>query len=237
MRSPLCPGILRRVGASALLALVAGWAVFGRIGPSLSEDMDGHRTQVDQIETALVFGELEAARASARWPAARPDHPNLPRSVLGPTEDMRVVARSLLRSGSTEDAARCASEIAAACGRCHGAAGVKPFPAAAAPPDPGPGLVAHMERRLWAVDRMWEALIASDDARWADGASALDGVSPLEGETPDSPAVPLALRLRELAIEAPGTVSERRAVVYGSVLSTCAGCHALTGTRPRAPRR
>ena len=237
MRPPLFTGILRRVGASALLALVAGCAVFGRIGPSLSEDMDGHHTQVDQIETALVFGELEAARASARWLAAHPDHPDLPRGILGPTEDMRAFARTLLRSGSTEDAARCASEIAAACGRCHGAAGVKPFPAAAAPPDPGPGLVAHMERRLWAVDRMWEALIGSDDERWADGVSALDGSSPVEGETPDSRAVPLALRLRELAAEAPGTVSERRAEVYGRVLSTCAGCHALRGNRLRAPRR
>ena len=236
MRSPNPPGHLGRAGAFLLLALVAGCAVFGRIGPSLPEDMDVRHTQVDEIEAALIFGEIEAASASARWLAARPDHPDLPRVILGPTEDIRAFARTLLRSGSIEDAARSASEIAAACGRCHAAAGVVPLPAVTDSLASGSDPAARMSRLAWTVDRMWEAMVAADDERWAGGVSVLEGTSLVQDEGPDSREMLLAGRLQELGSEARAAIPERRAAVYGRILSTCAGCHALTGSRPRTPR-
>ncbi len=237
MRWAIVPGIFWRAGIAPLLTFAAACALFGRIGPSLAEDMDGHRAQVDRMEEALVFGELEAARASARWLATHPDHPDLPRGILGPTEDIRAFARSLLRSDTADDATRFAAEIAAACGRCHGLAGVEPSAAPTAAPEVGPGLAAHMDRRLRALDLMWDALIAADDERWASGASALDESSRVEDAVRDSLAPSLARRLRAQAAEAPGVAPTRRAEVFGRILSTCAACHTALGARPRAPRR
>jgi cytochrome c553 len=91
---------------------------------------------------------------------------------------------------------------------------------------------SRMHRHEWAVDRLWEGLIAPSDSSWAEGADVLES----------APFMPqLAVREGGEAIETLGqrlhafgrraaaeSSAEGRAKLYGELLTTCASCHALT---------
>ena len=116
-----------RIGAMALpVVFTAACAVFGRSGSTLPDHMLGHYSTVGQVQTAIIQGNLEAARESARYLAEHSTHEDLPQGVHSPVEDMRAYARSVSEAGSIAEAARCAAEIGGACGRCHEASGIGP---------------------------------------------------------------------------------------------------------------
>jgi hypothetical protein len=85
----------------------------------------------------------------------------------------------------------------------------------------------RMARHAWAVDRLWEGLIASDDARWARGLAVLsDTPLPFSSATT---APRYASELRALAraqIDTRTTTNfDDRGAAYGEMLVRCAGCH------------
>jgi cytochrome c553 len=221
------PRALTRVGALPLLLAVAGaCALLGRSGPSLSQDMEGHYAQVGTVKDAVVRGDLEAAREPARWLAEHPQHPDLPQGVNSPMEDMRVQARSVVRAVDVADAARATAEMAAACGRCHRAAGAGPDPVLWTMAPTGQTPPRQMERHLWAVDRMWEGLVAPSDRQWQQGATALVDDPLFQEAAAGGPEVArLAREVHDLGVTALQRPQDGRAGVYGRLLSTCVTCH------------
>jgi len=226
------PRSLLRVGVLPLLLSVAGaCALLGRSGSTLSQDMESHYEQVGRVQAAVVRGDLDAARTPATWLAEHPEHPDVPQGVKSPMEDMRVHARSVVRAVDLTDAARATAEMAAACGRCHRLAGTGPDPAAWTMAPPGRDAPGQMARHLWAVDRMWEGLVAPSDRLWQQGATALiDDPLFQEGEETGGPEVArLAREVRDLGVTANGRDADGRAGVYGRLLTTCVTCHTKMG--------
>jgi cytochrome c553 len=192
--------------------------------------MEGHYTQVGQVQQAVVKGDLEAARAPAQWLAEHPEHPDLPQGVKSPMEDMRAQARSVVRAVDLADAARATAEMAAACGRCHRLAGAGPDPETWTMAPPGADALRQMARHLWAVDRMWEGLVAPSDRLWRQGATALIDDPLFQGGGQASPDVArLAREVHDLGVTASGRDPDGRAGVYGRLLATCVTCHRAMG--------
>lgn len=222
-----CLGLAVALGACAAL---------GRSSPSLAGHMDGHLARAELVHSAIVDGQLPAARDPALWLAAHEEHPQLPQGVKSPVEDVRAFARSITRSVSLADAARCASEMAAACGRCHEAAGADLRLAGPTMPPTGQGATPHMLRHAWAADQMWTALLARSDALWEAGATALSE-DPLFHANDESgqEVVALARDVHLLGSQARRTENpDHRAGIYGKLLSTCADCHTLLGITTEA---
>jgi len=217
--------------ALSLFAAVAACATLGRSGPSLVDHMGDHLSRAHEVQAALVHGDLSTARDPALWLAEHAQHPDLPQGVLSPVEDMRVFARSVTRSASLQDASRCASEMAAGCGRCHAAASVDVRIQDGTMPPAGRAPAAHMLRHVWAADRMWDGLLTPSDALWESGATALseDPLFPADEES-DTEAAVLAREVHLLGFEARRLKDpDHRAGIYGRLLGTCARCHSLMG--------
>lgn len=231
--SPLSPfRAIVRAGALPMVLLVVGsCARFGRSETTLPDHMDQHQAQLSRMQTALVMGDLEGAREPARWLAEHTEHPDLPQGVMSPVEDMRAFARSVVRSASVSDAARCGAEMAAACGRCHQAAGSGPWLQHNTMPEMGRETAQHMQRHLWAMDRMWEGLIGASDQAWNRGATAFaeDPLSLEAGDSGNQEVLTLARQVHELGAVARLQPPDHRAGVYARLVVTCAQCHALVG--------
>ncbi len=232
MPSPKIRLSVARAGvALCLFAAAAACAALGRSGPSLVDHMDDHHSRSHEVQAALVRGNLSAARDPALWLAEHAQHPDLPQGVLSPVEDVRVFARSVTRAASLPDAARCASEMAAGCGRCHAAAGVDVRVQDGTMPPAGQAPTLHMLRHAWAADRMWDGLLNPSDALWESGSTALseDPLFLADDETGTETAL-LARDVHLLGIEARRLQDpDHRAGIYGRLLRTCARCHSLMG--------
>ncbi|MGD8322427.1 MAG: hypothetical protein PVJ02_18385 [Gemmatimonadota bacterium] len=200
--------------------------------------MDAHFSEVGAVQAALVAGDLEATREPARWLAEHDQHPDLPQGVNSPMEDLRAFARSVLRAASVADAARCTGEMAAACGRCHAAAGNGPTFRMTSMAPSGETTTGHMMRHDWAMERMWEGLVGPSDRLWEMGATALTADPIFVGgdERGGQEAMQLAREVHDLGATARTQEPEHRAGIYGRLLTTCARCHQLVGIDVRVAR-
>jgi len=206
------------------LTVIAGCAGNATIG----ERVFDHFSRAGQIPTALISGDLEAARRPASWLA---DHEGF--EDLGPDAEpwvarIRTEARAVADAPSLDAAADATGRLAAACADCHAAPDGAPRfrSAAAAPPVLTRG--AHMMGHLWAMDRMWEGLVGGSDETWRAGARAISDVEP-EGFPGGGPAILLARSVHEQASDAAGLEPAARPAAYAELVKTCASCHTLTG--------
>jgi cytochrome c553 len=230
--SPTSSSGAGRLAAGLLLtALVTGCALFGRSESTLDDHMQSHFSLVGEVQSAIIQGDLERAHQAALRLAEHPEHPDLPQGIENPIEDVRAFSRSVSRSPSIQDAARCTAEIGAACGRCHRAAEVGPRLETQVMPPPGAAAGTHMLRHAWAADRLWEGLVVPSDRLWEAGAVALtedpifspDDVGGQEAQV-------LAREIHDLGTEARRLEDPAmRSGIFGRVLGTCAHCHALKG--------
>lgn len=220
----LCAGL-------TIMGLLTGCSLFGRSESTLEDHMQAHFSLVGEVQSAIIQGDLERARQAGLRLAEHPEHQDLPQGIKNPIEDVRAFSRSVSRSTSIQDAARCTAEIGAACGRCHRAAGVGPQLQTSVMPPPGAASGTHMLRHAWAADRLWEGLVVPSDRLWQAGAVALtedpifspDDIGGQEARV-------LAREIHDLGAEArrledPGM----RSGILGRILGTCADCHALKG--------
>lgn len=232
----------RRLSTGALLlvlaCLAASCAAFGRSESTLPQHMDAHFTEVSEVQTALVAGDLEATRKPARWLAEHEQHPDLPQGVKSPMEDLRAFARSVLRAQSVADASRCTGEMGAACGRCHAASGAGPHFRMESMAPSGETTSGHMMRHDWAMERMWEGLVGPSDQLWESGATALtaDPIFVAGDDRGGKEALQLAREVHDLGATARLQEPDHRAGIYGRLLTTCAHCHQLVGIQVRTLR-
>lgn len=194
--------------------------------------MFAHFMQVGAIQSAVVNGDVDATRAPARWLASHEDA-DFPADAQPALEQMRAEARVLLAQSELTDVARSVARMGMACGTCHRVTDGGPEIRLSEAPPPSNAPDQHMARHVWALDRMWEGLIAPSDAAWRAGAAALVN-APLRFGAGDQAAQAdeLAAKVHQIAESARNAASDReRADVYGELLQSCALCHEFLGMR------
>ena len=209
---------------SALLLAVACSSA-GNFGTPVQTRMAVHFASAVRIQSALVQGDLDAARGPAEtiWAADR--IPDFGTEADPYVLEVREEARNIREARSYTDAVAATGRLAAACGDCHERFGGGPN-FQSSPAQMGDQLDTHMTRHVWAADRLWEGLLMASDGPWPAGAAIL-AEDPLAGSTLSGAATRHAERLAALGREALA-VTERgdRAAVFGQVLATCGACHA-----------
>lgn len=207
---------------------------------SLHAHMQEHFVKVDQLQKAVVAGDLEAAQRHARWVAEHEPHDGLPGGWEPYVEQMQEEARTVLRAEALSAAAQATARVAGTCGSCHAAneadlrLGVEPEP------EMGDELSLAMRKHQWAADRLWDAVVSRSDELWKLGVEAMGAsqVKPkdLEGEpTAGSDLQKVLARFRALAPKAEAAETpEARVEVLGAYLSTCVGCHGEVEKGPEA---
>jgi cytochrome c553 len=196
----------------------------------LTEQMFSHFAAVSALQRAIAHGQLDTARRHARWLL---DHDEPVLDGWQPfVDEMRAATRELLAAGDLPTAGALAGRLGRACSRCHEARGaVVAFPWDPEPADT-PRLPAQMRRHQWAAARLWEGLVGPSDELWAQGTRTLSTMkldaALISGGLPRGDVSALAGKVREITGRAAAlTDQDERRTLYGELLSTCAGCHAL----------
>lgn len=201
---------------------------------TLKEHMRAHFSAVSDLQRAIARGHLDQARADAQWLV---DHDEGVLAAWKPlVAEMRTAARDVVGAQDLPTAAVLAARLGRACSRCHQEQTATVAFAWSVPPPEAPDLKVQMQRHQWAAARLWEGLVGPSDEMWTQGASVLaetqlDAVAAGGAGRGDVPA--LAARVQELAGRAAAeTDLDGRARLYGELLSTCAGCHAIVRPKP-----
>ena len=184
------------------------------------------------VEQALIDGKLTEG-LSVAFLLTRPiDDPGLA-SWAAQSRRVNAAALDLMTAQDVDGALRGLARVAVECAGCHMDANSAPaFPVPPAPPPDRATREARMARHAWAADRLWEAIVGNDDARWESGLTVL-AAAPLPPSV--LPAVLIdggnaAAKLQAYArnqLDVRGTVTiHDRARAYGEMLVLCSRCHA-----------
>lgn len=200
--------------------------------------MDEHYAKAEDMQTAVVLGDLAGARESARWIAEHQETAGLPPSGQASVAEMKKAARAVAEASDVKAAAAGSAQMAVACGTCHASTNARPtFPQSNAPVSQRRAM-GHMLDHKRAVDLMYRGLVEPSDAAWNDGAKALKA-APLKLEYIRSPskspkeAAQFEAETHAIAEKAgAATRPEDRAKVYADLVGGCAECHALYGRVP-----
>ncbi len=183
------------------------------------------------VQSALIHGDMRTAKRSARILSDYVSAEGFGGESVEYVARVRRTAMSIAQADRLEEATRQAGNLAAACGSCHAATGGGPRLSLMTPLPMEGGLIGHMRRHLWSVDRMWEGLVGANQEFWEAGARGLLE-QPLHAELPPEryDVARFAERVHELGRQAlAANTAERRAEVYGELIATCAGCHYALG--------
>lgn len=206
----------------------------------LHAHMQEHFVRVDQLQKAIVAGDLDAAQKHADWVATHPPHDDLPAGWKPHVAMMRARARDVLEASELDRAALATARVAGTCGSCHAANDADVKLGAEPEPRPGDGVEDRMKLHQWAADRMWDAVVSRSDDLWDMGVGAMSGapVAPaaLDGEPSEGSQLAAVLdeyrALSEVAKKA--ATPEARVEALGAYLSTCIGCHQVSEQGPEA---
>jgi len=188
-----------------------------------------HFGRADDIQSALILGEVDATRGPARWLATHRGE-GVPEEGRESFEKMRNEARVIERQTSVIELGRSFARMGIACGSCHEATGGGPkISLDETAPRSGRG-PEHMLRHAWAIDRLWEGLFAPSEGAWGAGAAALMDMPSDFGS--NDQANRLAKRVHALSQQARSASAPRERVeVYAEAIETCALCHGALGLR------
>ena len=195
--------------------------------------MHRHFDDLREVQRLLVSGKLQEARTRAYLLTRPSSDPGL-RPYAIEIDRFVDAARQLVVSPDLDTALRREANVALACAECH--ARTRQTVLFAPPPrlpDDAPTAAARMARHQWAVDRLWEGLVAGSARPWRAGLDVL-AVTPLP-YSPGTLAPKLGRRLQQTAreaiedVEAQRETLQSRAHRYGELLVVCAGCHATQG--------
>ncbi len=198
--------------------------------------MHDHLAQVQQIQHALIRGDLDGATTAARTFAGHQELTGLPENVLGTLEDMQQAAQEAAAATTLDAASDATARVVAKCGACHSTMAKRPsLPAPDAEKEPANPVAAKMIEHQHAVDMLYQGLVVPSDEMWKRGAEALKA-SPLKAD-----AFPMDAQLSKEALEAQARTHEvaekaaeaatpaARAEVYGNLIGGCASCHSISG--------
>jgi mono/diheme cytochrome c family protein len=204
---------------------------------SVAEHMHQHLSAMRAMKIFIVAGQLDGVREPAVWVAEHKPTPGLPADWQPYVAELRRYAEYTASARHLVFAAAAVSEMARVCGDCHQANGVQLATGAGdSPPADVAQVAAQMRRHMWAVDRMWEGLIAASDNAWNQGAEVLARIrlEPADiGAAGEEPRVAYLLdRARAIGVEGRNaTTREGRSLLYGELLTLA------DGPAPLAQRR
>lgn len=188
-----------------------------------------------RIEQAIAFSDLERARAEARA-IVELDVSNVSLTWRPYFDSLRDAAQQVEASRSIGEAARLTATLGQRCASCHVAIAARvEFPAESRPSS-GRKLAAEMQGHQWAAAQMWWGLIGPSNDHWLAGARALTTVPLTTVALSPTPSSELDIddvaRVRLYANRAM-TMSkpDARTDLFGTLLTTCAHCHALLRDR------
>ncbi len=190
--------------------------------------MQRHFGDLRMIEQLLIAGKLDEGLVLAALLTGQPDEPGLEPWAPQAKRVADAVGR-LVHAPGLDDALRREAQVAVECAGCHVASQSWPrFRPISSPPPDGPLRKDRMARHVWAVDRLWEALVGADDARWTRGLEVLAATPlpfPPTGDPPQL-AIDLQAKARAQLANRGTTLLDDRGTAYGELLVTCAACHA-----------
>lgn len=205
--------------------------------PQTVGHMHEHLERISAIKDAILAGNLRRVREPAAWLAAHDPIEDLPLPFEPFVLSMRGHAEDIVAADDIPTAAVGVSAIANDCGSCHVASEIDLEFGYDEEPPSWSDMQSHMQRHLWAIERLWEGLIGPSDASWSRGIRMM-AEAPLHGteatwdeEATDGDA--LARRVHELGRQAAAALTPLdRAEVYGEMIGVCAECHTRTGGGP-----
>jgi len=227
----------------------------GGVPEGFDEVMQEHVGLSVAARNALIRGELEIAQQAMRKLAFFMEHVPTPEKGKEYARITRELVEQVREASDLEEACMGFARLSYACGQCHHALDRGP-PIKLEPAPEGEDLKMHMLRHYWAVERMWEALLADSTSEFQSAAELL-AEAPLHGRrNPDSEShtgvTRLAYEVHDLAFAAavegkvredeyvpkPGELLEDdpttwgQAEVFGRLLSACNQCHTMLGVKP-----
>ncbi|MDH3974605.1 MAG: hypothetical protein OEV42_10045 [Deltaproteobacteria bacterium] len=194
--------------------------------------MEKHYDSAILSHDALIQGNLEALRRRLSQIETQTLPPAAPESWRPHHARLRKAARSAAGISSLEKAGPVMGAVAEACGACHAALGVGTFYYWPSPPDEKGGVEREMRTHQWATERLWEGVTGPFQEAWYRGAAALAEARVFgnEGSGVKNSLLNREAELRDLGRTAKATKGlHERAVIYGRLLTTCAGCHQEAG--------
>ncbi len=186
---------------------------------------------VNSIRDAVIAGTLATVQERANKLAT---DGNL-RRVLADwgqyTKELQNEVKETAESSDLQSAAMHTAAAADTCGRCHESLGVATLDETTGPPPvEADDLSGTMRRHRWAINRMWDGLVAPSASSWEVGAKALAEATSHAQEQPqvkhDKELLSLLGGVDKLAIEATEAVTgPERTQALGQLLTTCSTCH------------
>ncbi len=230
-------------------------AVDSGVPEGFDEVMQEHAGLSVAARNALIRGELEVAQQAMRKLAFFMEHVPAPERGKEYARITRELVEQVRKASDLEEACMGFARLSYACGQCHHALDRGP-PIKLEPAPDGEALKVHMRRHYWAIERMWEALLADSTAEFQSAAELL-AEAPLHGtRQPDQEShagvTRLEYELHDLAFSAavegkvredeyvpkPGEPLEDdpttwgQAEIFGRLLSACNQCHTMLDVNP-----
>lgn len=190
--------------------------------------MERHYEAAILSHDALIQGDLKKMRGRLARIVKEELPSNAPESWKPHHARLHEAARSASRISSIESGGSVMGDVAEACGACHIALDVGNIYYWPAPPDKDDKFETVMRTHQWATERLWEGVTGPLKEAWPRGAEALADIRLFE-DLGDS--IKDSLRKREDKLRAIGRKAKAakdlhdRALIYGQLLTTCAGCH------------
>ena len=246
-----------------LLTLAGGCECGSKSAPEESEAvpegfeeiMKDHAALSLAARNSLIRGQLPVAQQAMRKLAFFMEHVPAPAQGKEYARITKELAEQVRTSADLEEASMSFARLSYACGECHHALDRGP-PMKLDPVPEGEDIQTHMRRHYWAVERMWEALLAHSTGAFQSAAEVL-AEAPLHGShDPDDEShdgvTKLAYEVHDLAFAAavegkagedeyvpkPGeeAVDEPsgwgQAEVFGRILFACNQCHGMLEVQP-----
>jgi cytochrome c553 len=174
---------------------------------------------------ALIRGDLKTLRRRITELTLQPLPPAAPASWEPFDTQLREAARNMETVTNLNDAALAMASVAKSCGSCHAAAGAGQIYFWPAPPNGDKKIQTAMLTHQWASERLWEGITGPFDKAWIRGAKSL-AEGKIFGEGAKATLHARETDLQNLSQQAERiTGLDEKALIYGQLLATCAGCH------------
>jgi hypothetical protein len=205
--------------------------------PTVAKKMQDHFAWATAMKAAVIDGKLDDVTGPAKKLVESGFGTNLPEDWEAHLGDMKAAAKLAAEANDIQGAALALGHVGTACGTCHAKLG-GPQLVLGEPPGEASGAKVHMQRHVWAADRMWEGLMAPAPDAWKKGSEALiqaplSKEALVEGQSVPDEIAALAKSVHELGAKGRElTESDARASLYGQFLATCAECHGKLNVAP-----
>ena len=195
-------------------------------GGDMPTRMRGHFVDGSELKDALVTGQVAVVNeVAARFVERHREQP-FPDEWRPLVDPFMEWAQAAADAADFEAAAIAVANVSARCGECHEAEDVELELPTSAEPDS----TAQMQRYRFAIDRMWDGLVAPDTERWRQGADvyarAVDCTPIGAGKSvPNHHAAPCNSIIATAGAAQSAETIQGRADAFAAVTFSCAGCH------------